>query len=78
MSANPQSGNRSFLKTPATPVIVLIVIIALLLAFPAYRLFFLASVGIGLLVAGILFFWHRFKPVREEDIDIDHKRPLGL
>lgn len=43
---------------------------------PAYRLFFVISVGIGILVAGILYLWNKFHPVREEDIE--NKRPLGL
>jgi MFS family permease len=49
----------------------------LLLALPAYRWFFLISLGIGLVVAGILFLWYRLKPIREEDIE-NNKRPLGL
>lgn len=47
-----------------------------LLWLPAYRLFFAISVGIGMVVAGILYFWNKFHPVREEDIE--NKRPLGL
>jgi len=43
---------------------------------PAYRIFFGISVGIGLIVAGGLFLWHKFRPVREEDVN--NKRPLGL
>jgi hypothetical protein len=51
--------------------------VVLLIALPAYRWFFLISVGIGLVVAGILFLWYRFRPVREQDIE-NNKRPLGL
>ena len=47
-----------------------------LLWLPAYRLFFAVSVGIGIVVAAILYVWHKFRPVREEDIN--NKRPLGL
>jgi len=43
---------------------------------PAYRLFLVISVGIGVLVAAVLYLWHKFRPVREEDIE--NKRPLGL
>jgi hypothetical protein len=43
---------------------------------PAYRIFFAISVGIGVLVAGGLFLWHKLRPVREEDVN--KKRPLGL
>jgi MFS family permease len=49
----------------------------LLIALPAYRWFFLISLGIGLVVAGILVLWYRFRPIREEDIE-NNKRPLGL
>lgn len=43
---------------------------------PAYRIFFAISVGIGILVAGGLFLWHKFRPVREDDVN--NKHPLGL
>jgi len=43
---------------------------------PAYRLFLVISVGIGVLVAAALYLWHKFRPVRDEDIE--NKRPLGL
>lgn len=43
---------------------------------PAYRLFFAVSIGIGIVVAAILYLWHRFRPVKEQDIE--NKRPLGL
>ena len=61
----------------ATGLIAAIVVVAILLiAFPAYRWFFLISLGIGLVVAGILFLWHTLRPIREEDVE--NKRPLGL
>jgi len=43
---------------------------------PAYRLFFLISLGIGVVCAGILYLWHKLRPLKEEDIE--KKRPLGL
>ena len=43
---------------------------------PAYRVFFAVSIGIGIIVSAILYLWHRFHPVKEEDIE--NKRPLGL
>jgi hypothetical protein len=52
------------------------IVVATLIWLPAYRLFFVISVGIGLVVAGALFLWHKFRPVREEDIH--NKHPLGL
>jgi hypothetical protein len=47
-----------------------------LLWLPAYRLFFLISLGIGIVVAAVLYFWNKSHPVREKDIE--NKRPLGL
>jgi MFS family permease len=58
-------------------IVALGVVGTLLIALPAYRWFFLISLGIGLVVAGILFLWYRFRPIREEDIE-NNKRPLGL
>jgi hypothetical protein len=52
------------------------IVVATLVWLPAYRWFFLFSVGIGLVVAGGLYLWHKLRPVREEDIN--NKRPLGL
>jgi len=49
---------------------------ATLIWLPAYRLFLAISLGIGLVVAGILYLWRRLRPVREEDVE--NKRPLGL
>ncbi|MEP6644067.1 MAG: hypothetical protein ABJA69_06200 [Acidobacteriaceae bacterium] len=60
-----------------TGLIVAGLIVALVLIFlPAYRVFFAVSVGIGLLVWGILYFWHKYNPLKEEDVH--GKRPLGL
>ena len=53
------------------------VVVALLVAFPAYRWFFLISLGIGVAVWAILYFWHRAHPIEETDVQ-DTKRPLGL
>jgi hypothetical protein len=64
------------LKGPACLAIALGVVVVLLIALPAYRWFFLISMGIGLAVAGILFLWHRLRPIEEKDLE--NKRPLGL
>jgi MFS family permease len=72
----PAQPNRSF--GGATGLIVALGVVGILLiALPAYRWFFLISLGIGLVVAAILFLWYRFRPIREEDIE-NNKRPLGL
>jgi hypothetical protein len=71
----PAQPDRSF--SGATGLIVAVAVVAILLiAFPAYRWFFLISLGIGLVVAGLLFLWHKLRPIREEDVE--NKRPLGL
>jgi fatty acid desaturase len=58
-------------------LVVAAVIIALTLVWlPAYRWFFLISIGIGVVVAAGLYLWHKFRPVRDEDVE--NKRPLGL
>jgi hypothetical protein len=57
-------------------VIALAVVVVLLIALPVYRWFFVISVGIGLAVAGMLFSWHKLRPIQEKDVE--NKRPLGL
>lgn len=52
------------------------VVAVLLIMLPAYRLFFLISVGIGLVAWGILHLWHEYRPLKDEDVD--HQKPLGL
>jgi hypothetical protein len=76
MEPTPHCGARRALKGTAGLVVALSVVAILLIALPAYRWFFLISVGIGLAVAGILFLWHRLRPIREKDVE--NKRPLGL
>ena len=52
------------------------IVLVVLIAFPAYRVFFLISVGIGVIVAGILYLRNKYRPLSEKDIE--NKRPLGL
>lgn len=54
----------------------IVIVLATLIWLPAYRLFFAISLGVGVLVAAGLYLWHKYRPVREEDIN--NKRPLGL
>ncbi len=63
-------------KGSAGLIVAIAVVAILLIALPAYRLFFAISVGIGIVVAGILVLWHRLKPIKPEDVD--DKRPLKL
>jgi MFS family permease len=72
-----QPGRFGVSFSGATGLIVSVSVVGILLvSFPAYRWFFLISLGIGLVVAGILFLWHKLRPIREEDVH--NKRPLGL
>jgi hypothetical protein len=66
----------SSLKGRSALVVALGTVVALLILLPAYRIFFAISVGIAIIVAAILYLWHKFRPVRPEDIE--DKRPLKL
>jgi hypothetical protein len=61
---------------PAGLIIAVGVLLAVLVGFPAYRWFLAISILIGLIVAAILYFWHKLRPVREDDVE--DKRPLKL
>jgi hypothetical protein len=74
MNAEPKKS--SYFRGVTGLIAVVAVIAILVLWLPAYRWFLLISAGIGILVAGALYLWHRFKPLKEEDVD--NKRPLGL
>jgi len=75
---DPASQSRfQFRITGSTGLIVALAVVAILLiALPAYRWFFVISVLIGVVIAGGLALWHKFHPLKEEDIE--NKRPLGL
>ena len=73
--ASPGWLPRSF-RGSAGLIVAIAVVAVLLIALPAYRLFFLISVLIGIVIAGGLTLWHRWRPVKEEDVH--NKRPLGL
>jgi hypothetical protein len=64
------------LKGSAGLVISALVVVLLLIEFPAYRLFFGISVLIGLVIAGGLTLWYRLHPIN--DVEMENKRPLGL
>jgi hypothetical protein len=67
---------RNLLRGGASLIIAAALVLILLIWLPAYRWFFLGSIAIGIVVARILYFWNRYKPVRAEDVE--NKRPLGL
>ena len=77
MERNPQpEAPIRHLRGGAGLIIAVALVCILLIWLPAYRWFFLGSLGIGLVVAAILYFWNRYKPVKPEDVE--NKRPLGL
>ena len=77
MEPNLQSAQPKASFSGSTGLIVAVAVVAIvLIAFPAYRWFFLISVGIGVAVAGILCLWHKHRPIRDEDVE--NKKPLGL
>jgi hypothetical protein len=77
MSADDPVTTRGFGVKGRTGLLAAAAIVAVLLvSFPAYRVFFLLSLGIGVVIAGGLYLYHRVRPLKEEDIE--NKRPLGL
>ncbi len=77
MAQAEQPASRPGVFKGATGLIVAVALVgALLLWLPAYRWFLAVSVGLGLVVAGILYLWNKYRPVKAEDVE--NKRPLGL
>ena len=74
----PESGSRVgfSLKGSAGLIVAVAVVAILLIALPAYRLFFVISVLIGLVIAGALTLWYKLHPIKGQDVH--PKRPLGL
>jgi hypothetical protein len=64
------------LKGTAAPLVAIGTVVLLLIFFPGYRSFFAISLGIAILVAALLYLWHKLRPIRPEDVD--DKRPLKL
>jgi peptidoglycan biosynthesis protein MviN/MurJ (putative lipid II flippase) len=67
---------RLSFRGSASVVVAVAVVAILLIWLPAYRLFFVISLAIGAVVAGILHLWGKYRPIKEEDVE--QKRPLGL
>jgi Mn2+/Fe2+ NRAMP family transporter len=57
-------------------IIAGVIVIAVLVAFPAYRIFLAISLAIGIVVALVLHLRNKYRPVRDKDVE--NKRPLGL
>ncbi len=69
-------GPRFSTTGSAGLVVAVGTVVALLILLPAYRIFFAISVGIAIIVAAILYLWHKLRPIRPEDFDDKH--PLNL
>jgi MFS family permease len=72
-----EKTGRMSLKGGMGLIVAVVVVGILLIWLPAYRWFFLVSVLIGIGVAAILFFWHKYRPLKEQDVQ-QPKKPLGL
>jgi dolichol kinase len=57
-------------------IIAGVIIAAVLVSFPAYRVFFAISLGIGVVVAALLYLRNKYRPITDKDIE--NKKPLGL
>jgi MFS family permease len=77
METNSQPAeSKHYFRGAAGLIVAVAVVAVLLIALPPYRWFFLISVGIGLVVLGVLRLWNKYRPVKEADVN--NKRPLGL
>ena len=75
MDADSGAGEGRRSRGVAGLIAVAIAVAVILIMLPAARWFFLISVAVGVIVAGGLHLWHKYRPLKEEDID---KRPLKL
>jgi hypothetical protein len=67
---------RGPLKGAAGAVIAAIIVIGVLVWLPVARLFLALAVVAGIIIAGGLYLWHKYKPAKTDDYN--QKRPLGL
>lgn len=58
-------------------IVAAAIMIAVAIAYPPYWVILGICVGIGLVVALILYLRNKYSPIRDEDIN-NSKRPLGL
>jgi cytosine/uracil/thiamine/allantoin permease len=75
MDADSGAGEGWRTRGVAGLIVVAIGVAVILIMLPAARWFFLISVAVGVIVAGGLHLWHKYRPLKEEDVD---KRPLKL
>jgi len=76
MSPETRSRLGLGLQGSAALFVAIAIVVILLITLPAYRVFFLISALIGVVIAGGLALWHKLRPIKDEDVE--NKRPLGL
>ena len=77
MGAGDNSGERRFSIRGASGAFIVVGLVVLVSVWvPAYRLFIVLSIVAGVVIAGGLMLWHKYRPIKEEDVHA--KRPLGL
>ena len=72
-----EKSARISLKGSMGLLVAVAVLGILLIWLPDYSVFFGVSVLIGIGVAAMLFLWHKYRPLKEEDVH-HPKKPLGL
>ncbi len=75
MESDSGSGEERRTRGVAGLAVVAIAVAVMVIMLPAARWFFVISVAVGVIVAGGLHLWHKYRPVKEADVD---KRPLKL
>lgn len=69
--------NVSFRVKGRTGLLITVaIVVAVLIAFPAYRIFLGISIGLGVIIAGLLYLRNKYRPITDKDVE--NKRPLGL
>jgi fatty acid desaturase len=76
VAESEEPGRRFSFQGALSLIAAALAVVVFLIWVPATRWFFVISVVLGCGVAAVLYLWHKFKPIKEEDVD--HKRPLGL
>lgn len=64
------------IRGTASLIVAAVIVAATAIWFPAYRWFLLISIAVAVIVALGLHFWHKLRPVKDDDIE--NKHPLGL
>ncbi len=75
MESDSDSGEERRTRGVVGLAVVAIAVAVMVIMLPAARWFFVISVAVGVIVAGGLHLWHKYRPVKEADVD---KRPLKL